>query len=152
MSINSFSRSSWQASTARSVVLIALPAIIGEAVQHLIEYKLGMYVDGDGIAPGQEARWRMIGAAIKVIGFVWTIARARSHIELRAWGETMPALGKMLSIAVLVAMHYKINYAAVGQPDWLVLTAVLVDCLVVGALASALGLMLPRRLARSRTN
>lgn len=144
------SRTSWQTSTLRTVVSVASPAVIGEAVQHLIEYKLGMYVVGDGIALGQEAHWRQIGIVIKVLGFVWTIARARSCSNLLALGETMSSLAKIVAFVLLVAVHYGLNYAAVGQPSWFALAAILFDCLVIGVLALALGVLLPKRSRRSR--
>ena len=138
------SRKPWQGFRLRSVALVALPAVIGEAVQHLIEYQLGMYVYGDGIGPGQEARWRMIGVAIKVLGFIWTTARARSQGDLLALSEALPFVFKISAVGVLVALHYALNYAAVGKPSGFVLAALLCDCLVIGALASALGSFLPK--------
>ena len=138
------------APTLRSAALVAVPAVIGEAVQHLIEYKIGMYVVGDGIGVGQEERWRTIGVVIKIIGFLCTITRARARSDFYALNVHLTHTTKIVSLAMLVFLHYVLNYAAVGKESWIVLVAILLDSLVIGALASALGIFLPKSWQRSR--
>jgi hypothetical protein len=132
-------------SAALILILIALPAIIGEAVQHLIELEFGMYARGDGIAAGHETNVRMIGAAVKVTGLVCTIFLARSRSDLLIKAKAMSLTTKGLALALPLLAHYALNYGAVGKPYWVVLSLIFSDCLVVGCLALALGLVMPKK-------
>jgi divalent metal cation (Fe/Co/Zn/Cd) transporter len=135
-------------SAALILILIALPAIIGEAVQHLIELEFGMYARGDGIAAGHETNVRMIGAAVKVIGFVCTIFLARSRSDLLIKAKSMSLTTKGLALALPLVAHYVLNFQAVGKSDWIVLSLIFLDCFVVGCLALALGLVMPKKRMR----
>lgn len=132
-------------SGALILILVALPAILGEAVQHLIEFEFGMYVRGDGIAAGHETKVRIIGAAVKVIGFVCTIFLARARSDLLIEASSMSLTTKGLALALPLFAHYALNYGAVGKLDWIVLALTFLDCFVVGSLALALGIVMPKR-------
>jgi divalent metal cation (Fe/Co/Zn/Cd) transporter len=92
-------------SGALILILVALPAVLGEAVQHLIELEFGMYARGDGIAAGYETNVRLIAAAIKVIGFVCTIFLARSRSDLLIEAKSMSLTTKGLALALPLLGH-----------------------------------------------
>lgn len=126
----------------KSAPWILLPAILGEAVQHAAEYQFGMYIIGDGLAPGTETHVRSAMALIKVIGFLATILLARNHKRKVGVEVHAPLLLAAMLIAIPVAAHYALNYAAVSQPPLVTILLISIDCLVVGWLAATIGLVL----------
>lgn len=125
-------------------------AIAGEAVQHAVEMDFGMYVRGDGISPGYEANVRMLSAAIKVIGFLATIALTMrsTRNEANVFDQQPMRLDRSVVLTVIivpVAIHYGLNFLAVGRPPITVITLIAIDTLVVGWLAMSLARALPSR-------
>ena len=124
--------------------LVAAAAIAGEGIQHAVEFSEGMYVRGDGIAPGHEANVRLLAAGLKVAGFLvtlyWTAKAAHRDpplgLGLSSTSRFRVALAALL---IPVAIHYLLNYSAVGRPSLVVVTMVLADCIVVAWLAMSLG-------------
>lgn len=123
--------------TAKRDALIILPAVCGEAIQHIVEYWLGMYVLGDGISPGFETNCRNLAIVFKVIGFLSTVALERQ----RKGSVTRPSYNLIL-IAMLIGAHYALNFGAVGQSREFVLTLISADCLIIGWLAKSVGAVL----------
>ena len=62
--------------TARSLFALplafALP-VMAEAVQHLVEFWLGMFISGDGIQPGRETAIRMGFGVVKIAAILFTV-------------------------------------------------------------------------------
>lgn len=102
-------------SAALIIILVTLPAILGEAVQHLIEFGFGIYVRGDGIAAGHETNVRIIGAAVKVISFVCTIFLARARSGLLIEAKSMSLTTKGLALVLPLLAHYALNYEPLGN-------------------------------------
>jgi hypothetical protein len=53
-------------------LIFALP-VLAEAIQHIVEFWLGMFASADGIEPGRETMVRMAFGGVKVIAILFTI-------------------------------------------------------------------------------
>ena len=114
-----------------------------------------MYVRDDGIQPGYETDVRMMAAAIKVVGFLATIALTVrcTRTEASLFEKRSKMLDRSVIIAVIivpVAVHYALNFLAVGKPPITVIAMIAIDTLVIGWLAMSLARALPNR-RRDRT-
>lgn len=129
---------------------IPLAAILGEAIQHAVEVRFGMYVAGDGIAPGAETWIRAVAAAIKVVGFIATLAMTSPYFrpaersalandpgQATALQPSIPVA--MAAVALPVVAHYALNFAAVGMPVFTVIVLLLIDVGVIGWLSMSVG-------------
>ena len=128
---------------------LPLAAIVGEAIQHFVETKFGMYVRGDGIQAGHEENVRMMAIAIKVIGFITTILFTTQLVHRLQRSERLvlaPIRRSIVALAILIPIlcHYALNYRAVGKSPIMVDAMVGVDAVVIGWLAMTLAIVLPR--------
>src|SRR5258706_11557902 len=109
----SFMRELW--ALVKYAPWLPFAAIAGEAVQHAVEISFGMYVRGDGISPGYATNMRMLAAAIKVIGFIVTIALTMrcTRTEAIVFDQRAMTLDRSVVLAVIivpVAIHYALNF------------------------------------------
>lgn len=146
--IRSFMRELW--ALVKYAPWLPFAAIAGEAVQHVVEITFGMYVRGDGIQPGYETNVRILAAAIKVIGFLATITLTirctRNGVSL--FDQRTKTLDRSVILTVIivpVAIHYALNFLAVGRPPITVIAIIAIDTLVIGWLAMSLARALPSR-------
>ncbi len=144
----SFMRELW--ALVKYAPWLPFAAIAGEAVQHAVEISFGMYVRGDGISPGYETNMRMLAAAIKVIGFIVTIALTMrcTRTEAIVFDQRAMTLDRSVVLAVIivpVAIHYALNFLAVGRPPITVIAIIAIDTLVIGWLAMSVARALPSR-------
>lgn len=134
---------------------IPLTAILGEAVQHAVEFKFGMYVLGDGISPGAETWIRTAAAAIKAASFIATILMTIRFFENARQGadaddqraSTHSPYGLAVTVVAItlpVIAHYALNFGAVGRPPALVIGLLSIDVIVTGWLSISVGATLAR--------
>lgn len=126
-----------------------VPAVVTEAFQHAIEIQLGMYVVGDGIAPGPETWVRTGAAVIKVMGFFATATLARKVARSTTATTRQRILAWMVVVSLLL-LHHMLNQAAVGASDADVIILVSIDCVLVGVVAASLGFALQGSAIRRR--
>ena len=128
--------------------------VIGEGIQHIAEFQLGMFDVGDGLSVGAETTTRLSFGAIKVASVFAAILLSVQFLDKQEGSSRRPlstwfaivtrydAFSFVLLIAAVVpamAVHYGLNYFAFGKPPGLVVALLAFDTLVVGALAVLLG-------------
>jgi len=77
-----------------------VPAIVGEAIQHAIEFRFGMYVQSDGISSGLEANVRLLAAG-KVIGFLVTLVATGKSFAVLLLPDRHPTSNQISVLAAI---------------------------------------------------
>jgi len=126
----------------------------GEAIQHFAEVRLGMFTTGDGLQAGQENSIRLMFGAAKVgtflLSIILTVRFLDERIGVSSRSLTTWARGlnryDLSSIAILIipatvpmAIHYWLNYFAVGKNDTTLFIMLTADSFVVAVFAIIVG-------------
>lgn len=83
--------------------IIFLIPVLGEGLQHAVEYYLGMFSSGDGVAPGEESNIRMIFGVVKVTSILYA-AMWVSKFWFRANSGKQPILFAAREFSALVML------------------------------------------------
>ena len=126
--------------------VIPLIAATGEGIQHLVEYRLGMFTPGDGLAPGVETDIRLafggLKAAAVIAAIVGTVRFLSAHQP--AMARSVPDNPERLALLAalagpLYAAHYGLNHLAYGAAPAATVTLLVLDSTLIGLLAVAIG-------------
>lgn len=142
--------------------LILIIPVLGEGLQHAVEYQLGMFVNAHAFTAFAHSVDRLTFGIVKAASIILAVVltlRFRLHSQttdpdarrelrrhefakaVRLWcpGDATWMLVLVIAVVPLMFIHARLNHAALGQSASLTIGLLVGDSLLVGLLAIVLG-------------